>query len=285
MLPVDTRALGGGLSGLSAAAAAFGLNMPGGEGSDANFVDILFSRSLRESLLKTQYKFHVRSWRFGAEREHQETLYAFLRQQNMDRAVIRLAGTFTASRDLKTKVLTITAETRSPELSQQIVRNAVHLLEEFVQQKGRTRGGFKAAFAEARLEEARRDLLKIENEFRVFLEGNRNYVQSTDPGVRLRGMHLETEYRLRQQLVTTLAVNREQSLLEEKNDIPILNVLDSGNLPIEKSRPTRSNFVLVAFLLVFTGTWGWANRAWIMMQLKGGPDPEPDSQHPTLELT
>jgi len=259
--------------------------MPGGEGSDANFLDILVSRSLREGLLQTEYKFHVRSWRFGPETERQETLYSFLKQKNMDRAVLRVARLYSASKDLKTKVVTITSETRSPELSQQIVHNAVHLLEQFVQQKGRTRGGFKAAFAEARLEEARSDLLKIENEFRAFLEGNRNYVQSTDPGVRLRGMHLETEYKLRQQLVTTLALNREQSLLEEKNDIPILNVLDPGYLPIDKSRPTRSTMVLVAFLLVFSGTWGWANRAWIMAQLKGGLDPEPDSQHPTLEQT
>jgi hypothetical protein len=115
-----------------------------------------------------------------------------------------------------------------------------------------------------------------EDAFRRFLEANRNYLSSADPSVRLKGNRLETELKLRQQLVTTLALNREQALLEEKNDIPILNVLDPANLPIDKSKPARSIIVLLVTLLVALGTWVWQNRDWIRERLLAD-DGEADS--------
>lgn len=272
LLPVESKGLGGNLGGLASAAAAFGVSVPGGDSSDANFVDVLNSRWLKEQLLQTEFQFHVRSWRFGAEHVEKGTLYDYLDAKNLDRAVKELGSVVSASRDLKSKVITLSAETKSPELSQLIVQRAGKLLEVFLQEKGRTRGGAKAAFAEARLAEARREMDEAEDVLRRFLEGNRNFQTSGDPSVRLKGSRLETELRLRQQLVTSIAMNREQALLEEKNDIPILNVLDPGNLPIDKSKPSRSVMVLLAMLLVGAGAWIWLNREWVRARLLADDD-------------
>ena len=272
LLPVESKGLGGNLGGLASAAAAFGVSVPGGEGSDANFVDVLSSRWLREQLLQSEFEYRTRSWRFGAERIEKGTLYTYLESKNLDRAIKDLSAVLSASRDLKSKVISISAETRSPELSQLVVKRAGKLLETFLQEKGRTRGGAKAAFAEARLTEARREMAEAETALRRFLEVNRNIQTSADPSVRLQGSRLETELRLRQQLVTAIAMNREQALLEEKNDIPILNVLDPGNLPIEKSKPARSVMVLLAMILVGAGTWIWTNREWVKTRLLAEED-------------
>jgi uncharacterized protein involved in exopolysaccharide biosynthesis len=272
LLPVESKGLGGSLGGLATAAAAFGVAVPGGEGNDANFVDVLNSRWLREQLLNTEFQYHARSWRFGAERLEKGPLYAYVDEKNLDRAVKEMGKVVTAARDLKSKVITLSAETTSPELSQQVVQRAGKLLEAFLQEKGRTRGGAKAVFAEARLADARTEMDQAEDAFRRFLEGNRNYQTSGDPAVRLKGTRLENELRLRQQLVTTLAMNREQALLEEKNDIPILNMLDPGNLPIEKSKPARSIVVLLATLLVAAGGWTWLNREWVRARLLADED-------------
>ncbi len=267
VLPVEAKSMGGGLGNLAAAAAAFGVSVPGGDGSDANFVDILNSRTLREQLLQTTFIFHARAWRFGKSRERRETLQAFLAEKNGDRALKRLNEVVGVSRDLKSKVITVSAETTSPELSQQVAQRSLQLLEAFVQQKGRTRGGAKALFAEARLEEARKERAEAEDQFRAFLNGNRNYLSSPDPAVRLRGMRLESEYKLREQLVASLAMSREQALMEEKNDIPILNVLDPANVPLEKSKPARSVMVMLVCCLATAGSWAWLNRDWIRERL------------------
>lgn len=266
LLPIESKGLGGGLGNLAAAAAAFGVNVPGGDGSDAFFVEILNSRTLREKLLQTEFSFKTRSWRFGAEQIRHEQLGTYFQSKNMDQGLRKLRALLSVTRDMKSRVITVTAETESPELSRQVVRRAFELLEDFVKQKGRTRGSTRAIFAAARLAEARAEMDRVEGDLRRFLDVNRNYVASPDPAVRLKGLRLEAELRLHQQLVTTLALGREQALMDEKNDQPILNVLDGGNLPYEKSRPSRVVLVVFAFLGVAFGTAFWDNRRWILVR-------------------
>ena len=104
---------------------------------------------------------------------------------------------------------------------------------------------------------------QAEHELVQYAINNRNYQTSVDPVVRLKGMRLEAEFKLRQQLVLTLAMSREQSLLDEKNDIPILNILDPASLPLEKSRPSRATLAILAFFLFSAGSFGLENLPWI----------------------
>jgi len=260
ILPADQR-LGGGLGGLSTAAAAVGVSIPGQDSPDAAFVDILSGRSLRENLLNTRFTFPMRTWYLASKEVRDQTLYDYLGVKNMDRAVKALKKQISVSRDYKTKLITIAVESESPQLSQQVAQRLVRLLEEFLLSKSRTRGSAKAEFSEKRLQEARIEMGQAEDAFRSYLEGNRNFTVSADPSVRLRGQRLESELKLRTQLVTTLAIAREQALLEEKNDMPILNLLDAGNLPIEKSWPPRSLAVGLAVILGAAISWGVMNRS------------------------
>lgn len=266
ILPADQRGAVG-VGGLAAAAAAVGVSIPGQESADAAYVDILTSRWLREQVLRTSFTFKVKTWRFGQEEVRTQTLYDFLQAKNYDRAVVALKACTSVNRDLKSKLLTISVETISPELSQQIAQRMVRLLDEFVVAKARTRGGAKAAFAEKRLIEARQELVEAESELLKFLDKNRNYVISPDPSIRLKGQRLDNELKLRGQLVMTLAISREQALLEEKNDMPILNVLDAGNLPEDKSRPSRSSIVLAMFAGAALLKWVYMQRDLILRRL------------------
>lgn len=262
ILPVNGKSSSTGLGNLLVAASAFGVNLLG-EGTDNNFVDVLNSRSMRERLLWTEFDFNWRTWPFGTPRKRHETLYNLLEPKNLERGVRRLGKMFVATRDPKSGILTIRAETRSPELSQQIVQRAAKYLEAIVLEKGRTRGGNKADFSAARLSDAKAEMAEAERDFSRFLQNNRNYQVSMDPTIRLTGLRLEAELKLRQQLVLSMSMNYEQALLEEKNDIPILTVLDPANLPEEKTRPMRLEMVLSSFVLAACGSLAWKNRLWI----------------------
>jgi uncharacterized protein involved in exopolysaccharide biosynthesis len=272
ILPVETRTMGA-LGQYSAAAAVLGINLPGSDSGDANYVEILKSRWLMENLINMRFEFHQKNWRFGRPIMHAQTLGEYLNKSNIDRTTRALRGMFTVTRDLKTRLLVIGVETKSPDLSQQIVQKTTEMLENFLLNKAQTRGGNKAVFAYARLQDARVEMNEVENALRDFLSVNRAYQTSSDPEVRLKGMHLEAELKLRQQIVATLTLNHEQALLEEKNDVPILNVLDQANLPCDKSRPARSLIVLSAFLLATVGSWTWLNRQWVMSKWREGGSP------------
>jgi uncharacterized protein YlbG (UPF0298 family) len=255
--------------------------IPSMDSADANYVDILKSRAINDELLNTEFQFHERSWHFGKNELHRQTLYAYIQEKNMDRAVIKMGKVVTVSKDVKSKIISVDAETKSPELSQQIVEKLRERLENFVQVKNRTKGGEKARFAEARLAESRREMAMAEERFRQFLEGNRNFQTSPDPTIRLIGLRLEAELKLREQLVLTLSMNLEQSLLEEKNDIPIVNVLDSANLPIDEDSPKRIAIVLLSFLTVSIGAWMRLNYQWLRGRLLDldGENGVPDAQN------
>jgi uncharacterized protein involved in exopolysaccharide biosynthesis len=266
ILPVDTKASGS-LSQLAGAAAAFGVGLPGQDSGDANYADIISSHRVYNALLDHSFEFHQAAWRFGKPKLQKKTLRDYLNAGNDDRARRELGKLLTAVRDSKSRVLAISAETQSPELSQQIVRQAAKVLENFLLEKGRTRGGAKALFSEARLKEARGEYDMEEGLFRDFLMSNRAFRSSNDPSIQLKGGRLEAELKLKQQLVLTLAMNREQALMEEKNDVPILNVLDDGSLPIEKSRPFRTQVILAACFLATLGTWLWIHRKQVIVNL------------------
>lgn len=253
----------GGLGGFAAAAAVLGVTSPGGSGNDSIYQDILRSRWLGEGLLQASYEYPLPFWRFGSQHMVKGTLQDYLSSQrllplgamNRDQAVEALAGVFTSRRDLKTGVLTLSAETRSPELSRLIVKRATALLEEFVKQRAQTRGGHKAAFAEARLQEARAEYAQAEQRLEAFLNVNRNYQQNPDPAIHLRGDRLSAEVLLRRQVVSALTLSREQALMDEKDDTPILNVLDEANLPVQKSSPSRTAWVVGVTCFTFVLAW------------------------------
>ncbi len=262
ILPADTKSGGmlGNLGGAAAAASALGISVPGQDSSDSAYVDILNSRPVREALLNTVYDFKIKYFYFDINRPRQETLYRYLQASNMDKAVMETRGFITISRDIKTKTLTIQVETQSPQLSQQIAKRLVQLLNDFLLTKSQTKGSVKAGFSEKRLQEGRAELDRAETALRVFLTVNRNYAVSPDPEVRLKGLRLENELKLQTQLVTSLALSREDALLQEKNDMPILNILDEGNLPLIKSRPKRATTALLLGVMAFLGTLGWSRR-------------------------
>lgn len=266
ILPMEARSMGT-LSSVIGAAAAMGIPVGAQDGAENNYTDILQSRWLGERLLTEQFTFHYRAWRFGRLQERQETLLAFLEADNLDRGMRALPEVLFISRDIKSKVLVVKATTNSQDLSQALTQRAIELLEVFLREKVKTRGGGKAAFAKARLSEAWKEMALAEEATRQFLDVNRNAQASQDPAIRLKAARLEMELRLRQKLVVSIAENLEQALMEEKNDLPLLNILDAGNLPIEKSKPSRSVLVIFGFFACATGNLLWAHRAWVKKNL------------------
>lgn len=259
LLPVSPKKANNNLGGLAAAAASFGVNI-GSDDSSSTYVDILKSRWVCERLLNEEFTFTNRTWYFAKPKPRKARLLDVIKAKNIDRGIAQMQEILQVQRDLKTGLITLKATAPSPELSQGIAQKAINLLDHYIQTQSKTQSIAKAEFTGQRLKEAQAGAIIAEKAFRDFLQENRNYLNTPDPKIRLCGIRLEAEYTMRRQLVSNLAISYEQSLIDQKDDMPIINVLDGGNLPIEKSRPKRSLFVAYAFILAGALAWCWPNR-------------------------
>jgi len=259
----DTGHAGGGTSpraGVWAPSAAPETPGTREEGPTVIYADILRSRRLAEQLLLRTYDYRVRGWRFGRVRRVHGTLLDYLGVPSLDRGMGALTGMMAVQRDLKSGLLTVRVDSRAPELSQAVTRQATTGLGDILVELSRTAALNKARFTLARLEEVKGRYQELGRAFQRFQDANRNWEKSPAPNLRFQGTQLREELDLWRQVVTNLTLNHEQALLEAQNDTQTLLLLDPGNLPVEKSKPARALMVFAAMCAAGVGSWVYHNR-------------------------
>jgi capsule polysaccharide export protein KpsE/RkpR len=262
ILPKDPKTgagVGGGIGSMLAATVGFS-GLSGMSDSATAYQDILKSRWMADRLLDCHYDYHERTWYFGALVEKKGTLLNYIEAKNRDAAFRYLRSILMVDKDIKSGLLMIRVKTTSQDLSQKIAKNAIRSLEEFINKNSSNQKSAKAEYAHERMKEAEAELNQVDEKLGKFIVLNRNYSTSNDPRVRLAGQRLESERTLRMQVFSMVSMAREQALLEEKDDVSIVNVLDGGHFPEEKTAPRRSLLVLTAFSLGGGLSLAWKKR-------------------------
>jgi len=237
------------------------------DGPTVIYVDILRSRRLAEQLLLREYDYALRPWRFGRPRPARGTLLDYLGAASVDRASGPLKKLLAVQRDPKSGLLTISAETRSPELSLLVVRQAAESLRDFLVEISQAAGKSRARFTLDRLAEVRARYEAQGRAFEAFQDANRNWETSPAPNLRFRGTQLRQGLDLWRQVVANLTLNHEQALLEAQNDTQTLLLMDPGSLPVEKSRPARAFLIFTLASAVGAGSWTVRNRSAITRRI------------------
>jgi uncharacterized protein involved in exopolysaccharide biosynthesis len=203
---------------------------------------------------------------FGPRVAKAMDLKTWLGVKSLDRASGKLRKLLDVQRDMKSGMITLSVTTQSPDLSARLVREYVSQLEEYLTYHNQTQAGAKAVFVAGRLRIAEAKSKEAEKDFQGFLTVNRNYQTSPDPVVRLMGSRLEADLSMRRLMVSNLNWSLEQALMDEKNDTPILNILDAGQDPDAKSGPPRLLMVISASLGGIALAFGWNRRHWLIKQ-------------------
>jgi len=230
------------------------------DGPTVIYDDILRSRRVADGVLSAVYEYGVRSWRFGPLRSRRGTLLQYLGAADVDRALGDFRRLLRVERNPKSGLLTVTAETRSPELSLQVVRLATEELRRALVDLAQAEGRNRARATQARLEEVGAICSARDEAFQRFQDANRNWETSASPNLRYQGLRLREQLVLWRRVQENLTLNQEQALLEARNDAQTLLVLDAGDLPRAKSRPHRSFIVFGAMVVTGTATWAALNR-------------------------
>lgn len=235
-MPAGDESQVGRLAGI---AARLGVDVSAGAAGSRSprfYADLLRSRELLHDLVKSEYRPSARE---GVVDEQVGgdgvTLVRYYETGGADSAVRveRAARILERRIDVTTRpetgVVTVTVRDHDPAVVRQISDRLLLLLNKFNNETRQSQATEERRFIEERMQEARRELLAVEDSLKLFLERNRSYEGS--PQLRFEHDRLQRRVSLQQQVYTSLAQSYEQAKIDEVRNTPVITVVDPPERP------------------------------------------------------
>lgn len=240
---------GGSLSSLSGLASQFGVSVPvGGDGQGPDFYsEVLRGDNLLRGLLRARFTLVG-----GAP---PVLLAAHLRPSVADSArrealALRdLRQLISTSVGLKSGIVRFSVTANDPLLAKGIADRALALVNQFNVEAQKNQAAGEFAFSAERLELARGELRRAEDELASFLAGNRESRQS--PTLSLREERFRREVGIRQQVMVALTQSLEQARIEQARGTPVITIVES---PVVPGIPDSRLLLFKALAVAFTST-------------------------------
>jgi capsule polysaccharide export protein KpsE/RkpR len=164
-----------------------------------------------------------------------ETIEALLRaggksqRERAQRATRSVQKLIDAKEDRHLSAVILTAKTKWPSVSYQLVVRLLRALDRFNAEARQSQASAERQFAETAAAEAERSLRNAEDQLQDFLQQNREIAGS--PSLQFARDRLQREVALRQQVYTTLLQSREDARLREVRDTPVITIIDAPEFP------------------------------------------------------
>lgn len=253
ILPDTDKSRLASLGGVSDLAALAGVSV-GGEGSLIKlYPTIIKSESVPKNVLFKKYK--TKEFSDSVNLLQYWEIEEKTPERSYEAGLKTLQDGLNISSDIKLSIVTISIETREPQLSADIINTTIMELDRFIRTKRNTNASEQRKWIEGRLIEVKADLSKAENILKEFREKNR--VVTGSPQLLLEQERLAREVQINTTIYIELKKQYEIVKIEEIKNIPIINVLDYGRPAAKKDKPKRSIIVIVSFFLAFAGSIGY----------------------------
>jgi uncharacterized protein involved in exopolysaccharide biosynthesis len=248
-------------SNLAGIAAQFGVQLPSSDAAASPdfYVELVESRRILGETVKTEYTFPSDTGQVSGTLVDIFEIEGETEGEREALAMRRFRGMVEAELDRPSGVVTFAVETDNPELSAQLSQRMLDLINRFNLETRQSQASAERRFTEARLAEAKEELLEVENRLQAFLEVNRDIGSS--PLLRFRQDRLEREVSIRQAVVSALAQNFEQARIDEVRDIPVITIVEAPQVP---ALPDSRMLLLRGLLALIAGAMLGALLAFFM---------------------
>ena len=232
----------------------------GTDGSESPrfYADVAKSRKILDRLLLTRYA----DPRPTGGVADSITLLSILRPggrnrgDSLERGAKKLSSLISVTVKTQTNIVTVSSESRYPDLAAAVANSLVTYLNEFNTQTRQSRARERRKFIEQRAAQGGGDLRDAEEALKRFYQAYRSWQQS--PQLVFEEGRLRRQVEVRQELYLTLQREYETARIEEVNDTPVITVIDVANPPQRKSRPKRGVWTILALALGTISSTVWA---------------------------
>ena len=156
-----------------------------------------------------------------------------------DKLYRKLARSTRFRMDPETRIVSLAIETRHPFLSAQVANAYLDALNRYATSEHQSKSRLVATFIGQRIAEVEAQVADQEDKLHDFFKANQNYATTTDPDIRIEQLRLERQVELRSRIMMELVSNQEAALVEERNEAPLIQVIDRGAPPELRSWPIR----------------------------------------------
>ena len=207
------------------------------------YPEILKSRFLGEDVLRKNYSITKKGKTITFD------LYEYFKTDNPDLAYKSLHKITAIDYNKKTGIVSVSVTTRDAQLSAQIANYYIQCLDEFNKHKRKTGAGLNREFIEKRMADTEKQLEQAEENLKSFREKNLNYFRSTDPELLMEHDRLFREVEVKTKVYLTLSQQYELAAIQEKKELPVIQVLDVAKPPTLKSGPARAKTTILGLLM------------------------------------
>jgi len=156
-----------------------------------------------------------------------------------------------SSVNVKSGIISISAEFTDPEVAAQVAQYALEYLTEFITQYRIEKEKKNLDFINSQCEIAKTEFEKAQNKLADFIDQNKFIVSAQIEGQKEM---LQSEYDLTFNVYNSLSQQKEQAKIKVQQETPVFKVLNPIQVPIEKSRPKRSIIMMIILISgVITG--------------------------------
>ncbi|HHI02715.1 MAG TPA: hypothetical protein ENL22_04265 [candidate division Zixibacteria bacterium] len=227
------------LSLLKEMAGLAGFGIEGNESSSVLYPDILSSRQIKEAVINYRYS-------FGNPVQTEMTLKEYFDTSVNEHLLRKLESITSIDLDKSTGLITISVETKYPELSQAIVRRYLAELEDYNMYRRRSSARERVVYLERELAQRETELRQAEDDLEQYQMANRNWNMTSDPEILSNLNRKKREIMAKSETYLFLRNQYDLAKLEVQKDIPIVRVLDNPSLPLVKSGPQRLLITLLS---------------------------------------
>ena len=238
--------LSSGLGNVSSIASSFGINLNNMKGDVFYLPNLIQSNSLKKSIVQKERVINNNSTNLV---EHFNNPFLPFQQLDDDEKLINSIEVFSSSlillEDQNSGMITVKFISDSPSLSEEVLTDINVYLNRYLNSGINLQASSMLELINEEISITKSELNSVEDQLALFINENRNYFDS--PNLVLKFKRFERDIEILNQKYTNLIIQQTMAMIEEKKQLPKLNIISE---PFSDTSPYSPSLINILFVVL-----------------------------------